>query len=79
MKSTGIVRKIDRLGRIVIPMEVRKAFDIDSRDPLEIFVEDEKIVMTKYTYGCIFCGSSKELKFFKDKKICASCSSSILK
>jgi transcriptional pleiotropic regulator of transition state genes len=77
MKSTGIVRKIDRLGRIVIPMEVRKIFNIDSMDPLEISVEKNRIVITKFAHGCIFCGSKKNLNLFKEKKICTNCSSLI--
>ncbi|QKY71792.1 AbrB/MazE/SpoVT family DNA-binding domain-containing protein [Lentibacillus sp. CBA3610] len=48
MKNTGIVRKIDELGRIVLPMELRKSLDIQERDPLEIFVDEERIVMQKY-------------------------------
>ena len=61
MKSTGIVRKVDELGRVVIPIELRNKFDIQVKDPIEIFVDGSSIVLKKYEPNCIFCGSSKEL------------------
>ncbi|MDF2649838.1 MAG: abrB 2 [Paenibacillus sp.] len=62
MKATGIVRKIDELGRIVIPMELRRTMNISEKDPLEIFVDGEQIILRKYSPGCISCGSTKQLK-----------------
>lgn len=73
MKSTGIVRKVDELGRIVIPIELRRNLDIDVRDSLEIFVDNEHIILKKYTPSCIFCGQAKDVKDYKDKKICPDC------
>ena len=73
MKSTGIVRKIDDLGRMVIPIELRKTMDIDKKDPMEIFVDGDKIVLTKYEPACIFCGNADETIEFKDKVICQDC------
>lgn len=73
MKSTGIVRKIDDLGRMVIPIELRKTMDIDKKDPMEIFVDGDKIVLTKYEPACIFCGSADETIEFEDKVICKEC------
>lgn len=73
MKSTGIVRKIDELGRIVIPIELRRNLDIEIRDSLEIFVDNENIILTKYSPACIFCGQAKDVKDFKGKKICPAC------
>jgi len=73
MKSTGIVRKVDELGRIVIPMELRKYFGIDTKDPLEIYVEDGKIILSKYEPACIFCGSTDNVVLYKNKSICESC------
>ena len=73
MKATGIVRNIDELGRIVIPKEMRKKMDIQSNDPVEIYVDDDKIILTKYAPSCIFCGGSDDLTVFKDKKICSEC------
>lgn len=58
MKSTGIVRKIDELGRIVLPIEIRNTLDIKPKDSIEIFVDDDKIVLKKYQPSCIFCGNS---------------------
>ncbi len=73
MKSTGIVRKVDELGRIVIPMELRKHFGIDIKDPLEIYVEDGKIILSKYEPACIFCGSTDNVVLYKNRSICESC------
>lgn len=73
MKSTGIVRKVDDLGRIVLPKELRKVLDIDERDPLEIFVDGSYIMLQKYQPSCIFCGSSDNVSSYKNKNICASC------
>lgn len=73
MKSTGIVRKVDELGRIVIPMELRRTFGIDIKDPLEIYVDEDKIILAKYEPACIFCGGSDSMQTFKDKNVCSSC------
>nr|WP_275901429.1 AbrB/MazE/SpoVT family DNA-binding domain-containing protein [Cohnella algarum] len=73
MKATGIVRKIDELGRIVIPMELRRTLGIEEKDSLEIFVDGEKIVIRKYQPGCIHCGSVTNLRTFRDKLICQAC------
>lgn len=73
MKATGIVRKVDELGRIVIPIELRNKLDIAIKDPIEIFVEGSSIILKKYEPNCIFCGSSKELSAYKDKLICSKC------
>ena len=73
MKSTGIVRKVDDLGRIVLPKELRKVLDIEERDPLEIFVEGNLIMLQKYEPSCIFCGGSESVNGFKGKNICAAC------
>ena len=73
MKSTGMVRKIDELGRIVIPIEIRNTLGIESRDSLEIFVEGDKIVLAKYQPACLFCGNSQNVLYFQGKMICRSC------
>lgn len=73
MKSTGIVRKIDELGRIVLPIELRNSMDLSPKDTLEIFVDDEKIILKKYQPACIFCGNADNIKFFYDKRICEDC------
>lgn len=73
MKSTGIVRKIDELGRIVLPIELRRTLDIDVKDALEIYVEDNLIIMKKYEPTCIFCGEGKDIRNFKGKNICSKC------
>lgn len=73
MKSTGIVRKIDELGRIVLPIELRRTLDIDIKDSLEIYVENNSIILKKYEPTCIFCGSSNELTSFHEKNICIDC------
>ena len=73
MKITGIVRNIDELGRIVVPKELRRMLEINNNDPVEIFVEGDKIILRKYAPDCIFCGNQDDLVVFKDKKICKSC------
>lgn len=74
MKATGIVRKFDENGRFVLPMELRKKLRLTSSDDaLEIFVEDDMIILRKYEPSCIFCNSMEELVSFKDKKICKKC------
>lgn len=73
MKSTGIVRKIDELGRVVIPMEMRRSMNIEDGDAFEIFVEGEHIVLAKYEPLCTFCGGSDGLTEYKGKRICKAC------
>lgn len=73
MKSTGIVRRIDELGRIVLPIELRNKMDIKTKDSVEIFVDEDKIVLKKYTPACIFCGSADEVIQFNGKLICKHC------
>ena len=73
MKSTGIVRNVDELGRIVIPKEMRTKMNISSSDPIEIYVEGDKIILSKYVDSCLFCGSGENLCSFKGKKICQVC------
>lgn len=73
MKSTGIVRKVDELGRIVLPMEIRKLMDINIKDSIEIYTDDDKIVLTKYHPACIFCNNADDVLFFGGKRICRSC------
>ena len=77
MKSTGIVRKVDELGRIVIPIELRNKLDIAIKDPIEIFVEGSSIILKKYEPNCIFCGNSKDLTSYKDKLVCSKCAQKI--
>ena len=73
MKSTGIVRKLDELGRVVIPKEIRNKLDIEEKDPIEIFADGNSIVLKKFEENCIFCNSTKNLVKFKDKQICQKC------
>ena len=77
MKSTGIVINVDELVRIVIPKEIRKKFNIEIKDPIEIYVDGSSIVLKKYLPNCIFCGSSKDLVSYKDKLVCLNCSKKI--
>jgi len=73
MKATGILRKIDGLGRIVIPMEIRNKLEISQNDPLEIHVEGNSIVLRKYEPDCTFCGSSRNVVEYKGKNVCEKC------
>lgn len=73
MKSTGIVRKVDELGRVVIPIELRRTLAISEKDALEIFVDGERIMLKKYEPACIFCGNADDTRFFKGKIVCSDC------
>jgi transcriptional pleiotropic regulator of transition state genes len=73
MKAIGIVRKVDELGRIVLPKELRTTFDIRREDPLEIFVDDDSIILKKYEPACIFCGNADEVTQIHGKNVCKGC------
>lgn len=73
MKETGIVRKVDDLGRIVIPKELRDLLNIQTKDTLEIFLEDNRIILRKYERQCVICGASTDLFTYLDKHICKQC------
>jgi transcriptional pleiotropic regulator of transition state genes len=73
MKATGIVRKLDPLGRVVLPIELRRTMDINTDDPLEIFVDEDMIILKKYEPSCIFCNEAKNVSMYKDKLICSDC------
>ncbi|WP_027339391.1 AbrB/MazE/SpoVT family DNA-binding domain-containing protein [Halonatronum saccharophilum] len=73
MKSTGIVRKVDNLGRMVIPIELRRTLNIDTKDPLEIYVDNDKVIFKKYEPACTFCGEAGDTVDFKGKIICSGC------
>ena len=73
MKSTGIVRKVDELGRIVLPIELRRTLDIAERDELEIYLDDDKVILKKYEPSCIFCGSSCGLVSYQGRNVCMEC------
>ena len=79
MKSTGIVRRVDELGRVVIPIEIRNKFGIAEKDPIEIYVDGSTIVLKKFEQNCIFCGNTKDLSDYKGKPICKKCISQISK
>ena len=73
MKTVGIIRKVDELGRVVLPVEMRRTLDIEERDPLEISLEGETIILRKVQNLCIFCGGEKDLLELKGKYVCAEC------
>ena len=73
MKSTGVVRKVDELGRIVLPIEIRKVLDIKQKDAIEIFTDEDKIILQKYQPACVFCSSADDIVYFNGKRVCAAC------
>lgn len=77
MKSTGVVRKVDELGRVVIPIELRRTMGIEEKDALEIYVDDEKIILKKYQPACIFCDNADFVQTHKGKLICRECAEAI--
>jgi AbrB family transcriptional regulator, transcriptional pleiotropic regulator of transition state genes len=80
MKSTGVVRKLDELGRIVLPVELRRTLDINIKDPIEIFVDEDKIILKKFVSldACIICGNVKKSVRIKGKVICNECQEELL-
>ena len=73
MKSTGIVRKVDELGRIVLPIEMRRTLDIGEKDALEIYVEGSSVILKKYKPSCVFCGSMENIISYQGKNVCKKC------
>ena len=73
MRSLGIVRKMDQLGRLVIPKETRRMFNLNEGEPVEIFTDEDKIIIKKYNPGCQCCGDMKDVKEYKGIKICKKC------
>ena len=73
MKSTGVVRKVDELGRIVLPIEIRNVLDIKPKDAIEIFTDNDKIVLKKYQPACIFCNDVDDVVYFNGKRVCNAC------
>ena len=73
MKSTGVVRKVDELVRIVLPIEIRKVLDIKTKDSLEIFTDNDRIVLQKYVPACIFCNDTEDVIYFNGKRVCRQC------
>lgn len=73
MKSTGIVRKVDELGRIVLPIELRRTLNIDEKDSLEIYVDGSSVILRKYQPSCVFCGEADDVVVYRGKNICRSC------
>ena len=78
LKSTGIVRAVDELCRIVIPSEVRRTLGIDIKDGLEFYIDGERIMLKKYMPACVFCGNADQTSYFKGKMICGNCTSEIM-
>ena len=77
MKATGIIRRVDELGRVVIPIEIRNQFNIVEKDPIEIYVDDSSIVLKKYEPNCIFCNNTENLVEYKNKLVCEKCSKNL--
>jgi transcriptional pleiotropic regulator of transition state genes len=73
VKSTGIVRKVDELGRIVLPIELRRTLEINEKDSLEIYVDGSSVILKKYEPSCIFCGDAKDVIVYKGRNICPNC------
>ena len=73
MKSTGVVRQLDTLGRIVLPIELRRTLDIAERDELEIYMDNDRIVLQKFEPSCVFCASSCNLVNYHGRNICMDC------
>lgn len=73
MKPAGVVRKVDQLGRIVLPKSLRKRYQMNEGDPVEILVQGDHIILERYRPKCVFCGSMEAVSDYKDRYICAAC------
>ena len=73
MKATGIVRRVDILGRMVIPIEIRRELGVEFEQPLEIFTEEDSIILKKYTPSCVLCDGEEETTEYKGKPVCRKC------
>lgn len=79
MKSTGIVRPLDSLGRVVLPIELRRVLGLKPKDPVEIFVDGDYILLKKYQPSCVFCESMEDITVYNGKNVCAECADKISK
>jgi transcriptional pleiotropic regulator of transition state genes len=77
--TSGVVRRVDELGRIVIPIELRRTMGIEEKDALEIYVDGDKIILKKYEPACIFCGNAEDVTNYKGKNMCKSCMTELAK
>jgi AbrB family transcriptional regulator, transcriptional pleiotropic regulator of transition state genes len=73
MKPAGVVRKVDQLGRIVLPKSLRKRYQMNEGDPVEILVQGDHIILERYRPRCVFCSSMEGIVDFKEKQICSDC------
>ena len=73
MKATKVTRKVDCLGRVILPIELRRTLDLMGSNSLELFVEGNSIFLKKYEPGCTFCGNAKDISSYKGRNICARC------
>lgn len=73
MKATGMTRQVDELGRFVLPIEIRRALDIKEKDSLEIFTEEDRVILRKYEPACIFCNNADNIVYYEGKRICREC------
>jgi len=73
LKATGVVRKVDELGRVVIPIELRRTMGIAEKDPLEIYVDGDQIILKRYEPACVFCGNASDVQHFHGKMVCREC------
>lgn len=79
MTYTGIIRRVDELGRLVIPIEIREQFNIAEKSPIEIYVDSDSIILKKYQPNCTFCQSTENLVEYKNKLVCTDCIKSLNK
>lgn len=77
MKAIGMVRKIDDLGRVVLPAELRRLMGIGEKEPLEIYTDEDKIILKKYEPACVFCGSTVEVQIYRGKMVCRECAEAV--
>lgn len=73
MKPAGVVRKVDQLGRIVLPKSLRKRYQMNEGDPVEILVQGDHIILERYRPRCVFCNTLDDVREFKERYLCGTC------
>ena len=79
MENMGYSRRVDELGRVVLPIEIRRRLGIEERDALDISLDKDRIIMKKWQQACVFCGSEISVDTYKEKQVCKSCAGELKK
>ncbi len=73
MRATGVVRRVDQLGRIVLPKKLRKEFEFNEKNDIELLIDGDTIVLRKFMPSCVFCNTRDDVNVYKGRNICEKC------